>query len=241
MSKRKFDAYRQRKASTLRQLASILNRKKICTDISPLHSAADQCASQQPYGNKSWGYDISNLIFRFENPPGIEPKTTKDFRIELSVNAAGNCDNVESDQFTHLVIDLEKFIQNSDGNELKVAWHFDRHIGDSKTPSRAEVHPLYHFQYGGKKLHDLRESLGSTFLLDPPRLMHPPMDGILAIDFVLSNYAGEIWRELRLDGEYSNIVNPVFKEIWKPYFEAIASNWSSPKISCHDLFCPHVS
>jgi hypothetical protein len=26
--------------------------------------------------------------------------------------------------------------------------------------------------------------VADTFLLDPPRLMHPPMDGILAIDFV---------------------------------------------------------
>ena len=228
---------RKRKSTTLRQLGTILNRHKICADISPIESAAQQCLSHFPYGRDSWGYNISNLVFRLDNPSGISLRGAKEFRIELSVVAKGDCDPDESDRFRHLEIDLEKFIQNANDEELKTAWHFDRHIGDDRGK---EVHPLYHFQYGGKKLEEINGSLGATFLLDPPRLMHPPMDGILAVDFVLSNYAGEVWRDLRLDGEYINIVNGAFEDIWKPYFEAVTSNWSFPKRDKHNLFCPQL-
>jgi len=238
MAKKKFQSYRNSIASDLRRLADILNRNKVCTDLSPLRSAAERCSSYIPNGDNSWGYEISNLIFRFENTSNIKPKTAKDFRIELSISIEGDCKTDNSDKFTHLIIDLEKYAQSSSGEELKTAWHFDRDIGGAN--EQQEAHPLYHFQYGGKKLEEYNEKLGSTFLLDAPRLMHPPMDGILAIDFVLSNYAGEIWKELRLDGEYVNLVTPAFEKIWKPYFEAIASNWSSPKVKESALFCPHL-
>ena len=239
MAKKKSEAYRKGAASNLRRLADILNRHQVCTDLSPLRSAAEQCASYCPNGIHTWGYEISNLIFRFENTSNIRPKSAKDFRLEFSLNIEGDCLTDDNDQFTHLVIDLEKYAQSSDGEELKAAWHFDRDIGSATTHQAA--HPLYHFQYGGKKLEEYNEKLGSTFLLDAPRLMHPPMDGILAIDFVLSNYAGEIWQQLRLDGEYVNLVTPAFEKIWKPYFEAIASSWASPKIKEYSLFCPHLS
>lgn len=82
--------------------------------------------------------------------------------------------------------------------------------------------------------------LGETFFVDPPRLMHPPMDGILAIDFLLANYDGAMWKQLRDDGQYANLVNAKLKELWEPYFKSIAGSWYNPreKLSC--FLCPSV-
>lgn len=84
------------------------------------------------------------------------------------------------------------------------------------------------------------DQLGRTLLLDPPRLMHPPMDGILAIDFVLANYAGSAWKALREDPQYTNLIVPQFKRFWKPYFDAVASSWENPKSINSGFLCPFI-
>lgn len=239
MSKAKYDSRRKVTASNLRRLADVLVRKGICTDPSALFSAASQCIIEKPDGISSWGYDISNLIFRFDPPSGTIPKTAKNFRVEFSLRVRGNFGHDETDQFTELAIDLEKYIEVENGAELKTAWHFDKHIG-VEGEAIGEVHPLYHLQFGGNKLTECHENLGSMFLSDAPRLMYPPMDGILAIDFILSNYAGLVWNDLRVDGEYINLVKPAYDSLWKPYFESIASSWANPSMSNNLLLCPHI-
>lgn len=239
MSKAKFDAKRRVTASNLRRLADVLLKRGICTDLSALFSAASQCVSEKPKGISSWGYDISNLIFRFQTPKGTIPKEAKNFRIEFSMRVRGDFGNNESDQFEELAIDLEKYVELDNSPDLKSAWHFDKHVGDKGQITR-EVHPLYHLQFGGNKLNECHDNLGAMFLSEPPRLMYPPMDGILAIDFVLSNYAGSVWNDLRVDGEYMNLVKPAYDGLWKPYFEAIVSSWSNPPLANNQLLCPHI-
>lgn len=239
MSKAKYDTKRKLSARRLSQLAALLVRKGICIDASALFSAASQCISEKPDGISSWGYDISNLIFRFDPPKGTIPKTAKNFRVEFSLRVRGNFGHDETDQFTELAIDLEKYIEVQNGVDLKTAWHFDRHIGDAEEASK-EVHPLYHIQFGGNKLSECHGNLGAMFLSDAPRIMYPPMDEILAIDFILSNYAGPVWNDLRFDGEYINLVKPAYDSLWRPYFESIASSWSNPAMSNNLLLCPHI-
>ena len=45
-----------------------------------------------------------------------------------------------------------------------------------------------------------------------PRLVHPPLDGILAVDFVLSNYFGSQWANLCDEPEYQKIIRAVQEE-----------------------------
>lgn len=86
----------------------------------------------------------------------------------------------------------------------------------------------------------IHHRLGDTLLLDPPRLMHPPMDGILAIDFVLANYAGKIWKSLRDDEQYKRLVVPQFEKIWKPYFGSVTDSWINPRTPISGYLCPFV-
>ena len=66
------------------------------------------------------------------------------------------------------------------------------------------------------------------------------MDGILAVDFVLANYAGGIWKSLRLDSQYANLITPQFEQFWQPYFTAVTSSWNNPPEFHAPFLCPFV-
>jgi hypothetical protein len=243
MPKHNYSAERKKSAISLRTLGRILNSNGICPDISPLSAAADQCADQASYGSASWGYDIANLVFQIQAPKGTLPAKTSGFRIELSISMVSRFDGNPDDQFTRLEVNLEKYAYSAEGVELKAAWHFDRHLIDTENdqPNVTEdIHPLYHFQFGGARMSKVVDRLGASLLLDPPRLMHPPMDGILAVDFVLANYAGAKWKLLRDDAQYSNLIAPQFERIWKPYFDSLAGSWANPRSGISKFLCPFV-
>lgn len=243
MAKNNFSDKRKKAATALRTLGMILSRKGVCADIGPLNGAAEQCASQIVHGEKTWGYDIANLVFQIKSPKGMIPAKTKDFRVELSISLVGRFDGELDDQFLSLEINVEKYAYTAVGTELKAAWHFDRHVIDPQKDHphvTDDIHPLYHFQFGGARMSKIADRLGDTFLLDPPRLMHPPMDGILAVDFVLANYAGTVWKSLRDDPQYANLITPQFERIWKPYYNAIASSWAKPRMGSSGFLCPFV-
>jgi hypothetical protein len=243
MAKNNFPDQRRKSGTALRALATILSSKGVCSDVAPLNAAAEQCSRTSANGEKAWGYDINNLTFQLKTPKGTIPSKVRDFRLELSMSIAGRFDSEPDDQFSKLELNVEKYAQGLAGAELKAAWHFDRHIIDTKKDSphiTEDIHPLYHFQFGGARMSKIADRLGQTLLLDPPRLMHPPMDGILAIDFVLANYAGAIWKTLRNDMQYENLIVPQFKKFWKPYFDAVAGSWTSPRTLNSTFLCPFV-
>jgi hypothetical protein len=88
----------------------------------------------------------------------------------------------------------------------------------------------YHLQYGGDKLtNDEDFCTGNVLFSDAPRVMHPPMDIVLAIDFVLANYYSfhlcDDYHRLLMDEGYQKIVNNAKKRFWKPYFLGLAANF----------------
>ena len=132
-------------------------------------------------------------------------------------------------------IDFELSSNDQEGRPIKSAWHLDYH--DVKGDEHFS-HPQFHFQFGGKKL---RESLqagneyfntGELLLMESPRLMHPPMDPILAIDFIFGNFLGEAsWKALRQKPNFIKIHKMSKDVFWKPYFEGISNYWSKPASS----------
>ncbi|PTA48649.1 hypothetical protein C9I43_16340 [Shewanella morhuae] len=132
-------------------------------------------------------------------------------------------------------IDFELSANDKEGRPIKSAWHLDYH--DVKGDEHFS-HPQFHFQFGGKKL---RESLrvdcehfntGELLLMESPRLMHPPMDPILAIDFIFSNFLGEAsWKALRQKRSFIKIHKISKDAFWRPYFEGISNYLSNPTSS----------
>lgn len=243
MVKNNFNQRRTELATSLRNMGTLLNRHGVCIDVSPLHSAAAQVATGNPR-NRFWSYDIQNLAFRVAVPRSIAPKYASDFRIDLSLRLSGDFTADAADQFTAMEINVEKYAQGATGQQLKSAWHFDRHIIDTSTDDpymTDDIHPLYHFQFGGANMGSISQNLGGTFLVDPPRLMHPPMDGILAIDFVLSNYEGKTWKALREEHQYMNLVDAKLAQIWKPFFSSVSNSWTNPREHLSRYLCPTVN
>lgn len=106
------------------------------------------------------------------------------------------------------------------------AWHFDQHsYGSTQTTA---CHPTYHWQFGGWGLKEVSDSIGGVLVMDTPRLFAPPLDAVLAVDFLLSHFNGPGWQAIRTqDPRYTEIVRRSQSRLWKPYFDELAEHISS--------------
>lgn len=222
------DAFRKQLAAELRQLVSVLDRNvsEVCFDTGPISQAASVCVNSKPYGADSWGYQVDDLRFRVKTPQKVVPNTVGDYlNLVMNFKIQGKC----SEQLTDLIKLLEfTIVITSDDGAYLSSWHFDKHIvsDDGGDGEPEDAHPLYHFQYGGKNLAPLGGNHGGILILPSPRIGHPPMDVVLAVDFVLSNFAGIHWKDLREVSDYSKRLSEAQTKYLKPYVESMLSWWN---------------
>ncbi|EPL9568806.1 hypothetical protein MMK73_000859 [Providencia rettgeri] len=106
------------------------------------------------------------------------------------------------------------------------AWHLDYHKDEDNASPPQYIHPSYHFHHGGRRVKDNIGSYGDLILLDAPRLMHPPLDLFLAIDFLISNFTlDRIWKNIRADTRYQKIIKNSQDKWWKGYYQQISDYW----------------
>jgi len=114
------------------------------------------------------------------------------------------------------------------------SWHLDRHPHKQNTKF---THPLYHFQFGGKRL-DLIDP--NMLVLSCPRIPHPPMDVFLAIHFVISNFFNNkqfaFVNKLLADSDYQAIIKRAQERLWTPYFMAFDSGNTNTDFTIGKLF-----
>jgi|GEM_PF-823754 len=238
-------ALRREKASDLRLLGDVLQRKGICLDSGPLMSAASQCATNTPHGGSSWGYEVVGLQFRSELRRNIFPAGVVNVSVVLSFNVSGMLGRSVSlgDSFRQMTLDLTISgleIKGGESREVRACWHLDRDIGDG---SHEGIHPLFHFQHGGKLMESFQDKLGSTVLMDSPRLIHPPMDTYIAVDFVLANFLPVKWAEIRSEGDFASRLGKSYSDYWSPFFEAIAEAWkpfTQTRLNSYEVLCPQL-
>ena len=233
MNKRQAARFREARERELHQLASILFNCEVIRSADPLNDAARGCR-REPRGNPlQWELSLDALSFNFSDediqaqkhakPPGLLL-----IDLVLKVKLSGDCREPEPPVNPFNMLSVECVItgghEDDPGSSYHAAWHLDRH--EFANESTGLVHPEYHFQYGGKNLPELKE-FGHHVLLDSPRLAHPPLDAVLAIDFVLSNYFPRCRRQLREDSEaYTDIIRNAQCRCWKPYSYAVANYWA---------------
>lgn len=155
------------------------------------------------------------------------PIGVTDSILTLSIKMGFREPFVSFDSIDEMNLDFELSSTDNNGKPIKSAWHLDYH--DVKGDEHFS-HPKFHFQFGGKKL---RESMrldnehfntGELLLMESPRLMHPPMDPILAVDFIFGNFLGEeSWKALRRNRNFIRIHSISKEAYWKPYFDGISS------------------
>lgn len=222
--------YRIERAKELMELSSVLINYRVCNDTGPILNAASDCRQNKPNGNSTlWGYNITNLIFRNPSTCCFLPIKVNDLTLTLDIGVVGICDENSDiiDPMRGLIIDIRITGKAEDQRNVCCTWHLDRHEGTSSDPPPDEAHPRYHFQYGGRLLKSVNENFnhGDSLLLESPRIAHPPLDGILSVDFIISNFFGSKWKNLRIDGEYTALIKSAQKRFWKPYIIAASQPW----------------
>lgn len=203
-------------------------RYRICTNPEVLAMAIKDLTSPSQSGRTSWRYKLEGLQFECVYEGGSQP-ISKDLqlKIQLAMTAAGNIENPAHDPFNELAIN---FIVSTDfkGQVHMDTWHFDRHIVNEDSCEPTDVHPYYHLQRGGKELHHLKNDIGKTLVIEPPRIAQPPLDVVLAVDYLISNYAGYAWRDLQGLTEYRSLVRECQDDLWKPYVVTIHEYFKTP-------------
>lgn len=251
-------AYCKEFSSHLRYIADKLFNLGLIKDITPLQTAASQYRTTLKPDIKLYSSFLDSLKFENIDPDKKFKKTRPQsfdsetgMELTLSVDLIGKVPNEEvEDPFTKLEINIELLGFDSDLNDLINCWHIDRHIlakeGEEEEESPYFPHPLYHIQYGGRKMTN-REDLnyGNILVIDSPRISFPPMDIILTLDYVIANYYGKIWYELKDDIRYNEAISYSREKIWRPYFRSISDGLSSEKkvydSFLYSLINPHLT
>lgn len=217
-------------ARELVDLAQILETEQICPDAGPLRAAANQCRGS---GGDHWQYDITNLLIPLPNAVVSLPIGAVGVSCRLNFQAHGLCSraNENFDPMDNLTMTLvfDSSIPTSP-HPLIQSWRLERHSGGQSL----FAHPRYHFQYGGWQLQQHANSCGFQFFdglvfLEAPRIAHPPLDGILAVDLVVSNFGAQQWSNLRSDIRYTRLVDRAQVRCWYPYAVAASSRWSKTR------------
>jgi hypothetical protein len=239
MSKASLSQLKNEIASDLQAFGSELKNKGIISDDTPFKDASRQCKSglipnvkgKTIPNSNCWGYNLSNVIFKTldrKKKHHVNPKGATITSIVLDAIVIGNDIDKKSvsDPFAHLEVNIVIHANAADSEPLITCWHLDRDLEGANPPE--DLHPIYHFTYGGKnlKLSDKEFNYGSNIVLDTPRFAHLPLDGILGVDFILSNYYGGERRKLCEQSiTYNRYLAKVQDLIWRPYAFACTSHW----------------
>jgi len=157
------------------------------------------------------------------------------FDIEVKINNENLIQGNDPFNIFGLNILIHGKNKNNQNSKIRYAIHFDRHnkeeekkaIEKDKGKPPIQPHPAYHFQFGGNKLTKEEIDYGQALFLDSPRIMHHPMEFILAIDFILSNFFPRIWQKIKSNRQYKKIIQKYQKQFIKPYFQSIAHSFNS--------------
>lgn len=190
-----------------------------------------------------WGYKIDGVVIPVETstlkhirPIGFSSvEVIVDLDLESQVNEWLNL----NDPFTSL--SFRSLLKGSNATTKKIhylSFHVDRH-NESGTN---EIHPLYHLQYLQNAKIKPKDDFdhGDSLQLDIPRMMHFPMELILGVSFMMSNFCPELYSKLIQDRQYINLCKQYQERVWRPYINSLYNFWTtnanqwawSPKLNC---------
>ncbi len=254
--RRVFEEHRAARAQELRDMANILDKEGLTPNSGPVRTAADQCqAGLRKDGEREyWGFEIAGLQINLEDQRHVRPRSAVMdgcrgiLSAKIEEYVPGNQDEVghgfELLREASVDFHLDAYHQISgDMLMLRAAWHLDTHAYSN--PSDHGVHPRFHFQVGGNKLEEVDAEIRGVLMPEAPRLACPPLDGILAVDFVLAHYCGKKWGEFKyVSPNYLQLRKNPLQRYWLPYFRTIADSIdkldSSPDGGAACLLLPNI-
>ncbi len=174
--------------------------------------------------NKDLKYEIKPIKIEMKGkfPKRLSHTNVDVLELEFDLNIDGKFADALNgkDPFSSYTLNIVVYgLDGSGENLLYNAMHLDKHDGTISNT----IHPYYHFQFGGNKLKENINEYGQVLILDSPRIMYHPMEFILAIDFIVSNFLPNAWKNLKKNPTYLDILNEIQKLIVQPYFRSITN------------------
>lgn len=229
--------------ASINKFADYLSKIKICPDISPIRNGVRAVQ----YGGKE-GKVKSLVIERLKlnlmklDADGINlPKNTKpnlrswyillDVSIPLVDTDKPDCD------FSGYSFRFQIVGEDEEDKPYYDAWHldYDRSYnpnevkldeikGNKKNDEPEYIHPWFHLTHGGDALKG--KDHGELLSIIAPRIACPPMDLVMGIDFILSNFVKKTkYLQIQSEGQYKSTVAAAQEWLLKPYILSIAHNW----------------
>ena len=169
-----------------------------------------------------WGYDIEGFELSLETLKHVSPNEIKKGTVYLDVKLRAHIGNWEEMNDPFIELGFRVFIKGVGTRVYHFGFHIDKH--NATSPS-TEPHPIYHLQYDVNPTKSSTHDSGVVMYLDTPRLMHCPIDFILGVGFLTSNFSPIAFELLSEDNEFRNLNAKYQEKIWKPYFHTMANHW----------------
>lgn len=229
----KIEQFKNARAEELRKTAEILEQV-FSSDIDtfPIRNAADSLVNDVPTlkdnstNSNYWGYSIDNLKIPVQTTRHLKPKQIDGKKIELILNMSIVADFREWDNLSDPLLELNFNVVirgiGINGSHF-TCFHLDRH--DLSKPTE-EPHPVYHIQFTNNPNKDPNFDFGQTMILDTPRIIHHPIEFILGIGFLTSNFFPTAYQLIMSDSFFPSIYKRYQEKILKPYFHTMSSYWN---------------
>lgn len=233
LSQTRCTEYRREISDDLRSFARTSQRLSLFDGYADLVNIAEDLSGKK---GKNWSYRLSNVKFSLPDSAVRWPNPASSVLCSMGLTAAGVLESCEITRglalgITEWQMNLEFSAIDAEGSQWHQFWHFDRHLGGHAM----EAHPLYHANFGGHRMQDCRMQNNNTIFtgmmeMDAPRIHLVPMDVVLIVDFILSNFDGEKWSSARRDPSYVSLVAKAQKRLWHSHFHTLCDFFTSPNI-----------
>ena len=118
----------------------------------------------------------------------------------------------------HRAFRFELLLKNiSRTNKYISSWHLDYEPDETNR----NIHPIFHLNFGGNKMKKIEDNIaadyGNLLLMSAPRWNYYPMDAVLGIDLILSNFLEKDEYVKLYTGKYKQAVENSKIRLWQSY------------------------
>ena len=189
----------------------------------------------------SYSFSTINLFIPKELLPSHAiPKKFNKIEVVLSIKDDIVINRNENNKVEDPFFKLEKFniLLYCEKKHYTSSWHLDRHVQQENEATPSNLHPIYHFTFGGYHMENLQldesDEFGRTLILRTPRIMHPPMELILGLDFIFTQFIPKKDLDLLSDPSYIALIIELKTHFWLPFSLAMSKNFCE-RISLNNI------
>lgn len=223
--------FKKARGEDLNRVATALESVFNGIDTSQIRIAAGAISTNSPTLKNGktdpnfWGYEIEDLKIPVHSTRHLKPKEVNNQNLELLLSMKMIANYNEWEKLVDPIIELNfKIVIRglSEKGTHYFCFHIDKHDSSSATD---EPHPTYHLQFASDPYKEATFDYGSTLALDTPRIIHHPVELILGVGFLASNFCPTAFEKMMDDGYFLSVYKTYQKSILRPYFHTISSHW----------------